>query len=307
MDERLTGLAGLAKKQFGLISVHDVLAQKFSRRQLKRFVEQGKLVRSGIRVFTFPGVPDQSWDHLAMRATLLCGPGSALSHQTAGFLHGLDGLELGRDAPKILDVTTINRMRVALDGLRVHPSRLEKLHATTIRGLPVTSLPSTMLDLADVLPRLELEKALDSARRIHRNFEAWFEQFIEGRKNHGRHGVRTIRQLLHERSSALDSALEVELRAIITAAQLPQPLWGYTVYGDGQRIMKVDAAWLTPNLNVALHGDGFGTHGQRAQFEKDAVQRTRLAEFGWHNVIVTWRGRHETYWTRAVRRLLGLA
>lgn len=300
-DDALKALSMVASKQFGMVTLADALAQNLSRRQVRRLLDIGALVRAGCKVYRFPAVPDQSWEFLAMKATLLAGPGSALSHQTAGFLHGLDGLE-SFDAPTVLDVMTVENRNQTVPGHRVHRSRAQKLHATTLRGLPVTSLPKTVLDLADVLPRLELEKTVDSARRKHRNFEAWFKQFVGSLANHGRHHVNDVLRMI-ARHAPLDSAFEVEMRALIAAEGLPEPIWGYTVYENNKRIMKVDAAWLTPR-KVAAHFDGFGTHGLRAQFEKDAIQRTKLAEFDWANVIITWRGRHELYWRLALRKFL---
>jgi hypothetical protein len=79
-----------------------------------------------------------------MAAVLACGEGAVLSHTSAAAHWEL----LGSAAAKI-DVTA-RVTRVGLPGIRLHRSRsLDARDTTSHEGVPITTVPRTLLDLAD--------------------------------------------------------------------------------------------------------------------------------------------------------------
>jgi hypothetical protein len=93
-------------------------------------------------------------------AVLACGVAAVLSHDSAAALWRLTAGVVGphhvlRSGPR----------RRGRAGLRLHgTSSLQPPEVTTFRGVPVTSLPRTLLDLAATGPSARLELAVDDAR-----------------------------------------------------------------------------------------------------------------------------------------------
>ncbi len=95
-------------------------------------------------------------------AVLMAGPDAVLSHRSAA--------QLWRFAPRsghAVEVTRPNRLRQH-PHIRGHRSRLSEDERTVIDGIPVTTAPRTILDLAAVASRREVERALNEmeAQRV---------------------------------------------------------------------------------------------------------------------------------------------
>ena len=87
------------------------------------------------------------------------GPGSALSHRDGGELAGLRV----RGRAGAVDVTT-RRGRADQPGIAAHRvRRLDPADVTAIRGIPVTTVARTLVDLADVLGTRELRTVVHEA------------------------------------------------------------------------------------------------------------------------------------------------
>ena len=86
-------------------------------------------------------------DSRRIAAVMACGPGALLSHRAAGEATGLL-----HSSPQF--EVTVPRGRKPKPGIVVHRSRL--IHPedrSTVRGIPVTSVARTLVDLADVVER----------------------------------------------------------------------------------------------------------------------------------------------------------
>lgn len=304
MGDGMKALAALASAQFGLVASHQLAECMVTRNMVHGRIRHGAMQPSRYRgVYRFSGAP-QTWESRAMELLLYCGPNAALSHDTAAYLHGLDGFST---RPDVFHVLMPQSYLMHAPPHHIHRTRASKIHSTMIDGLPVTSVVRSLTDLGETLTRDDFEKAFDSARRLHKNLEPWLNQFAEKKENARRPGIALIKQLFAERSSALDSIFEVEMRQIFLADQIPLPHFGYTVFDEGKPLIKLDGAWLNFNgRNTALHCDGFGPHSRRKQFERDARQRTRLSVLGWTQIMVTWNQIHDPEWRRDLRLALGI-
>ncbi|HYY21020.1 MAG TPA: type IV toxin-antitoxin system AbiEi family antitoxin domain-containing protein [Thermoleophilaceae bacterium] len=94
-----------------------------------------------------------------MAAALACGPGAALSHRTAADLWGLRQTAAAR-----IDVTVPTRAgRKPRSRIRVHRAQLASAEVTMVDGIPVTTVPRTLIDFAEAVPERSVERALDEA------------------------------------------------------------------------------------------------------------------------------------------------
>ena len=292
------GLDELGRKQFGLVSRAQAEDKKVSVGGIRWRLAQGEWEPFRRGVYRFRATPN-TWSQHAMGALLMAGEPSALSHQTAAFLFGLDGFT--KTSPIVFDVTIPAGRHLKATGIRFHRSRVKKIPVELVRGLTTTSLARTLVDLSAVLGPRELENALDSARRLRKpladELAVYFATLKETRPS-----LLLLKKLLAIRQSPMDSVKEVELMHVIAQRGLPPPRPGYSVYDRGRFIIKVDGAWV--DQKVAVHFDSYRWHSQRERFERDARQRSVLAGLHWQNVIVTDRSLASHEWSDALKRLL---
>ncbi len=288
-----------AARQFGLISREEAYALGLSRRAVEWRIAKGDWVRVQQGVYRLSGTP-VTWPQQARMATMLAGPGSALSHQTAGFLFRLDGLS--DRPPATIDLTVPQSRTLGTTPFRVHRTG-RRPRLIWLRGHPVISIAETLCDLAGSLTPLDLEFALDSAHRQYAASVTWLGRHLDDHEKRGLKGLAELRALLAYRlDGATDSNLEARVRRALRAADLPPWRRQLEVHHEGHYVMRIDFAW--PAHRVALHVDGYRWHHQRERFERDARQRSRLAALGWQSLVVTRRGLDDTAWLADLRTLL---
>jgi len=206
-----------------------------------------------------------------LAAVLAVGPGAALSHRSAAALHGI------RDGDGVADVTTTRRVRPS--GLVVHRTTVLPVRdVTTRRGIPVTTVARTLIDLAALLPGDRLAKTVreaDRAGRLGATTVRDARERIEGRRDAG---AKALRAALaeHERlaTSLTLSELEDRFLALLDAERLPKPLTNHRIHG-----MRVDAAW--PRERVVAELDGWSYHRDRGAFQADRARDVTLVRAGW--------------------------
>ena len=152
-------------------------------------------------------------------ALLVIGPASVLSHHPAARVHGL---RLPAPTPDVLHLTTTGPHRKGHPGLIVH--RTQTLPAGEhhrVRGLPVTSVARTLVDLAPGYTDRALEPRVDQAlRRTSRT------KLLEAIDRHpGRPGTPRLAGLLDPARPSADawSQAEGHLCAALARAGLPSP------------------------------------------------------------------------------------
>ena len=146
-------LSTVASHQGGVFARRQAVAAGASVRLIQLRRESGRWLDLLPGVYGFPGTPD-SWPRRLWVAFLHAGPASAISHEAAGQIRGLESIVPGR----VVLIVPRDR-RHPPDGVTWH--RLDDLDVRHVRlhaGLPVTTAARTILDLASVLssPRLKL-------------------------------------------------------------------------------------------------------------------------------------------------------
>ena len=219
-----------------------------------------------------------------MAAVLATGSQSVLSHRAGAAHLGIRPSERAR-----IEVT-VPGWRPSRRGIQIHQSALPPDEVTTHRGIPVTTVPRTLLDLAAVVDRRAIERAINQAE-VLRLFDALsLEDLVARHPN--RHGTRNLRAILAAgRIGAMVTREELEHRfiTVIDDAGLPRPQVN-ALLEVGARRFEVDCLWRTQRLVVEL--DGHATHGTRAAFEGDRERDRILQAAGWHVIRITWRQLH---------------
>jgi very-short-patch-repair endonuclease len=178
---------------------------------------------------------------------------------------------------------TAPRGRKPKPGIVVHRSRL--IHPedrSSVRGIPVTSVARTLVDLADVLSEQRLAKALHEAE-VRRVFDlSAIERTLArlpGRT--GRHRLRRVLAAYRPEPHFLRSHGERRLKQLCERHRLPRPQFNVNLAGH-----EVDAYW--PDARLVVEFDGGEVHHTRRAFHEDRARDRRLAMQGIRVARVTW-------------------
>lgn len=220
-------------------------------------------------------------DGWRMAAVLAAGPDAVLSHHSAAELWGLRWMAQRRHT------VTLAR-QIELPGVETHRARLPEDEIGLVRGIPVTSVPRTILDLAATCSHQEIARLVNEAD-VQRLWDALSLWDLLARYPR-RAGTKTVRRVLADRPTGVPRNLfEDAFLAFIDKHRLPRPevdVW-ITV---GKHTYEVDCLWRRQRLIVEL--DGCGAHETARAFERDRVRDRRLRVAGWNPIRVTWRELH---------------
>jgi predicted transcriptional regulator of viral defense system len=272
----------LAERQHGVVSHHQLLLIGLSRSAVAKRAREGRFARIHRGVYAV-GHARLTKRGCWMAAVLAYGAEARLSHRSAAALHGIRA-----DNRAKTDVTLPSPSAKPRPGIDVHSSTtLTEADITTIEGIPCTTLPRTLLDLAEVVPRRALERAIDQAE-VLRIFDLRAVEEVLSRAN-GRRGAAVIRNVLADYAgpTLTDRELEERFFALCREAGVPRPAVNVWIALEDGIAYKADFLWRAERLIVET--DGWGSHGTRRAFENDRRRDRRLSVAGWTVVRFTWR------------------
>lgn len=247
-------MARLAGRAHGVVTRDEMLRAGISAIEIKRRARKGLLIRQYPGVYRV-GHAAPSVEASYMAAVKACGEGAALSGRAAAYLLGLL-----KGPPPPPEVSTPNDRYVK--GLRVRRVRRQ---ATKVRGIPVTTVPETLVDLAAELGPDELALACHEAGVRYRTAPRHVEEVLQRRPNAP--GARKLRAIMSGEVPVSLSEMERVFFAGLRAQGLPLPHTNKRVGGR-----RVDCHWH--GLTVEL--DSYRFHNSRHSWEQDR-QRERQA------------------------------
>ncbi len=208
-------------------------------------------------------------------ALLGTGPGAVISHRSAA-----DLWELAASASTRVDVLTTRRCD-RRPGVCVYRTRhLPAEDVAALRGVPVTSVARTLVDLAAVVDARRLKRAVHQAEILrHLDVDAVVAVIDRSR---GRRGTGALRRLLAVPAPPARSELEARFLELCEAAHLPPPAVNTRIADH-----EVDFVWIRERLIAET--DGVATHLTRHAFEQDRRRDVALARAGFQVVRFTWR------------------
>jgi very-short-patch-repair endonuclease/predicted transcriptional regulator of viral defense system len=271
------GLARLATRQHGVVSLWQLRALGLCASTVRHRVAAGRLhrVHVGVYVVGYRRLsPRGRW----LAAVLACGPGAVLSHLAALALW-----ELRPHPPGPLDVTVVARGRRGPAGIRVHCVRALDPRDHLVRdAIPVTTVARALLDYAGASSAQQLRTALEAADRRDLLDTREIQACIA--RSPGR-ATRALTDALAALTGAAPwtrSELERAFLALIRAAGLPEPQANVLVAGH-----QVDFFW--PAAGLVVEVDGYAFHRGRRSFESDRRRDTDMALAGLRTIRLTQR------------------
>jgi predicted transcriptional regulator of viral defense system len=291
---RLGRVSQIATNQGGPISLAQLKAAGISQDAIKYWLRSGRLhcYFRGVYLLGHEAITPKG---RMLAALLAYGDDAVLGYRSAGHWRGFY-----RTARRDVDVIVPGRSKAKQDGIDLHLVRsLDPRDVTEHEGVPITAVPRTLLDLAEVLNPRQLKRAVEEADRLRLlDLEAADELL---RRSPGRHGLKPLRCLLadFEYDPLTRSEFEALFFDFCVEHELPRPTMNGTVLE-----YEVDAQWPGTNLIVEL--DSYGFHSDRKAFEADRLRDADLLLAGYRVARVTYRQltRNPETVARNLRKLL---
>jgi hypothetical protein len=217
-----------------------------------------------------------------MAAVLLGGPEAALSHRAAGAEWDIRSWS---GKPEI----TVPSWRPGPAGVIVHTSTLPEDERTERNGIPITTVPRTLLDLATVLPPHQLLNAVNEAEEQELGDPLSLDALLD--RHRGERGTAKLRNVLLDAGYGVARRELEELFARFIAERgLPRPELNGWVIVNGERYSP-DCLWRRQRVIVEL--DSVRHHSTVPKLSRDATRDRLLVLAGWRVIHVTWAQLHD--------------
>lgn len=264
----------LARTQHGIVARWQLVAAGVPRTLLDDRVKRGRLERRARGVYRVRGLDGAHAEVVA--AVLQAGALAVASHESAGHVQELIAFR----PPHVIVSTSGGHPRNA-SGVMVHRVQLAADERTSCDGVPVTSPPRTLLDLAATLPDRALEQALARCLRLTGVTDDAILALLA--RYPRRPGTPRLRAMLTADHGPAMTRSEAEERflALVRTAQLPAPRVNVRIHG-----FEADFYWHGHRVVVEI--DGLAYHTSRDAQRRDRQRDTALGAAGIRVLRFTW-------------------
>jgi very-short-patch-repair endonuclease len=212
---------------------------------------------------------------LCMAAVLFREQGALISYQSAVWLWGL---EKKLEIPVNVSVRWRGHSQGAI-GLHHCPALRDEDFVRT-EGLPVTSVPRTLLDYASTAKRYKLELALDRADRLDLLDPAAVDRILDEVRGHQGRPPLAKALTIYRENGFTRSGGERKLLALLADAGVSRPAVNNFIEG-----YELDFYWERERFAVEL--DSWEHHRSRRSFEEDRKRQESLAMAGIETIRIT--------------------
>lgn len=258
-------IARLAARAHGVVTRQGLMAAGVGRGEIESRVAKGALIRVHRGVFRVGhAAPSVLASYTA--AVLACGEGAALAGLAAAHLHRM--LKHPPALPSVLTATE----RV-VPGVQTHRcrKRLIEEEMTMARGIAVTSVARTLVDLAPLLSRGDLARAFHRAQHHSGLHPVAVEMVLE------RHpkvpGAATVRRVARGDDPIELSHLETGFRQLLRRERLPLPVMNRPAGGH-----LLDCRW--PDHGVTVELDSYTFHNSLHAWDGDRAREREAYDRG---------------------------
>lgn len=273
-------IARLAERQYGVVSRRQLLSLGFSRREIEARIKTSRLNRlhPGVYAVGHRVIPREGrW----MAAVLTSGPDAVLSHWSAAALW-----MIRPNARTRIDITVPHRSRSS-ERIRRHLSQVPDDERTVEEGVPVTTVPRTILDLAATESADVVENLLRESEYLQLSDGLSLPDLVErypGKRGTRKLGLALVR-LQEEPEGRKRSPLEERFAPFLRQHHLSLPRFNDLIVLGANRY-TVDCHW--PEVGQIVELDGWDGHSTRIAFREDRARDRRLRVAGYGITHITW-------------------
>lgn len=216
-----------------------------------------------------------------MAAVLASGPDAVLSHWSAAALWGIRP-----NSRSVVDVIDPVKSRT-WDGIRRHHKAVPADEVTVEEGIPVTTVPRTIFDLAATEQPAVVESLIREMEFLELRDSLSLRDLV--RRYPRRRGVARVRLALDrikdDPVGRKRSKLEERFAPFLRDRDLPLPRFNDPIIVGGKRFV-VDCHW--PEAKEIVELDGWQGHKTRTAFREDRARDRRLRVAGYGVTRLTW-------------------
>jgi hypothetical protein len=262
-------LSDVAARQHGLVTAGQLVSLGLGRNGITQRVKRGALHRIYRGVYSV-GHASLS-EHGKWLAPVLAGGDDA----ALGLFSSTELFELRRWKTGELHVVVPRRRTVP--GVHVHRTPLHPLDVVVYKGIPVTNVARTLVDLTDLTDEHEI-LAIISEAAWRKRLDLRAVEATTARAN-GRHNLGALeRAVARYRAGEKGPKSRAELAFLRLPHDTPPRSNGHV---EGE---EVDAHWPDEHLIVEVDGHG---HARPPQRRDDARRDAKLRAAGWTVIRVT--------------------
>ena len=246
-------LARIAGRQHGVVTRAQLVDAGLTPGEIKLRIASGALLREHRGVYRV-GHRAPSVEARYLAAVFACGEGAVLSGRAAAHLFAL----LKGVAPRP-EVTARNKHLI--EGVVTHRARGAYDRDTTRwRGIPVTTVATTLVDLAGAMKLDDLARVCHEAGVLHGTTPAHVESVLA--RHPSAPGASKLRRILRGEVQVTLSALERRFLMLLRREGLALPQTNRPAGGR-----RVDCRW--PELRITVELDSYQYHSSRHAWEQD--------------------------------------
>jgi very-short-patch-repair endonuclease len=247
-------IAALARRTHGVVTRQELLGAGISTDEIQGRLDRGSLIAVYDGVYRV-GHAAPSVEASFIAAVKACGEGSLLRKRAAAYLW-----RLIQRPPKEPEVLTTTERKVK--GIKTQRARagIHKRDRAKYRGIPVTSVARTIVDLAADAREAQLARIFHEAVVKHGTKPEHVEEVLKRRPS--AKGAKKLRAAMYGDQALTLSNLEDAFNELLRAADLPLPK---TNKRKGSHL--IDCRWLEPPVTVEL--DSYTYHSTRHAWEQD--------------------------------------
>lgn len=243
----------LATCTYGVVTRRELLEAGITPAEIQQRLRNGALLREHRSVFRV-GHRAPSLEAAYLAAVRACGDHALLSGRAAAHLYGL----IKGVAPQP-EVMALGRRRVR--GVRTRQARrIDRRDVAGFRGIPITTVPRTVVDIAPQLNLEDLGRACHEAGVKYGTTPRQVEVVLTRRPNSP--GAGNLRRVLRGDERVTLSKLERCFVDLLREHGLPLPLTNRPAGGR-----RVDCRW--PDVSLTVELDSYRYHASRHAWEQD--------------------------------------
>jgi very-short-patch-repair endonuclease len=247
------GMGAIAGRAFGVATRQELAAAGITDEEIRSRLSRGGLLQEHPGVYRV-GHRAPSAESTYMAAVKATGEGTLLAGMAAAYLWGL-----AKGPPPPSEVISLTERRVP--GIVTHRARRQPGADVAVhRGIPVTTVARTLVDLAGVLDVRRLANVCHEAQVRYGTTPANVDAVLRRRPTSK--GARKLRRIMGGDYKVAVSALERRFLGRLRASGLPLPVTN-TRAGS----YRVDCRWPDYGLSVEL--DSYRFHNSRKAWEQD--------------------------------------
>lgn len=242
-----------------------------------RRLKSGRWKRAQPGVYILPSAPP-TFEQRLWVGWLAVGPQAHVSFESAAQLQSIPNVARER---VVMTVQHSGYQR--LTGIVVHQiSDVQPDHLTSVAGLPVTTVPRTIVDLAAVVSPMRLRSIVEESKFAGLTTPVAVGECLSSVARRGKPGVRSLTRVLDlfgDGKATSTSKLEDGLRDVIQTAGLPRPTSQFPF--PGRQFTKGCVDFAYPDVKLVIEADGRRWHTRIRDIARDHERDGDAAEEGW--------------------------